>query len=216
MTWRRHWLKTRCEGTGSRDGVKNTRSLPLGVRDGHDAIMFDPNGTDRIFFWHACGNVFAPTPAEKETIQRRCWITSEAEAAGRRQSAGAWRLDAFDALAPGDISPRSGPQPENGDTVTHKVRTCTEVVGEGGRKCILQRASSSTARLLVAPVVNRHTHILHMFVATEILHVPARKHGDCKLVRNILDYMMLCNRRIAGGLAASSNEAQPWCVGRGR
>jgi hypothetical protein len=83
--------------------------------------MFDPNGADRIFFCHACGNVFAPTPAEKETIQRRCWITSEAEAAGRRQSAGAWRLDAFDALAPG--APRGGPQPENGDPVTHRVPT---------------------------------------------------------------------------------------------
>jgi len=29
-----------------------------------------PDGTDQIFFCRACGNVFAPTPAEKEKIQR--------------------------------------------------------------------------------------------------------------------------------------------------
>jgi hypothetical protein len=33
--------------------------------------MFDPDGSDRIFFCQACGNVFAPTPAEKEQIQRK-------------------------------------------------------------------------------------------------------------------------------------------------
>jgi hypothetical protein len=33
--------------------------------------MFDPNGTDRIFYCHACGNMFAPTPTEKERIQQR-------------------------------------------------------------------------------------------------------------------------------------------------
>ena len=89
-------------------------------------------------------------------------------------SAGAWRFGAFDALASGDIvDPGGYPQTENGDTVTHKVRTCAVVVGKDGRKRVLQGASAGTARWLVAPVVNPHTHILHMFVATEILHVPA-------------------------------------------
>ena len=32
--------------------------------------MFDPTGSDRIFFCKACGNAFAPTPAEKEKIER--------------------------------------------------------------------------------------------------------------------------------------------------
>jgi hypothetical protein len=32
--------------------------------------MFDPDGSDRIFLCKACGNVFVPTPAEKERIQR--------------------------------------------------------------------------------------------------------------------------------------------------
>jgi hypothetical protein len=32
--------------------------------------MFDPDGSDRIFLCETCGNVFAPTPAEKEKIQR--------------------------------------------------------------------------------------------------------------------------------------------------
>ena len=32
--------------------------------------MFDPDGSDRIFLCKACGNMFAPTPAEKERIQR--------------------------------------------------------------------------------------------------------------------------------------------------
>lgn len=30
--------------------------------------MFDPDGSDRIFLCRACGNVFAPPPAEKERI----------------------------------------------------------------------------------------------------------------------------------------------------
>jgi hypothetical protein len=32
--------------------------------------MLDPDGSDRIFFCKACENVFAPSPAEKENIQR--------------------------------------------------------------------------------------------------------------------------------------------------
>jgi len=32
--------------------------------------MFDPDGSDRIFFCQACKNVFAPTPAEREQIQK--------------------------------------------------------------------------------------------------------------------------------------------------
>jgi len=32
--------------------------------------MFDPEGCDRIFICQACGNVFAPTPFEKQRIQR--------------------------------------------------------------------------------------------------------------------------------------------------
>ena len=31
--------------------------------------MFGPDGSDRIFFCKACGNVLATTPAEKERIQ---------------------------------------------------------------------------------------------------------------------------------------------------
>jgi cytochrome c5 len=33
--------------------------------------MFGPNGADRIFYCHAGGNMFAPTPGEKERIQQR-------------------------------------------------------------------------------------------------------------------------------------------------
>jgi hypothetical protein len=33
--------------------------------------MFDSEGSDRIYFCQACGNIFAPTPAEKEQIQRK-------------------------------------------------------------------------------------------------------------------------------------------------
>jgi hypothetical protein len=32
--------------------------------------MFDPDGSDWVFLCRACGNIFAPTPAEKEKIQR--------------------------------------------------------------------------------------------------------------------------------------------------
>jgi hypothetical protein len=32
--------------------------------------MFDPDGNDRIFLCETCGNVFAPTPAEKGKTQR--------------------------------------------------------------------------------------------------------------------------------------------------
>jgi hypothetical protein len=32
--------------------------------------MFDPDGSDRVFFCKACGNIFAPTPAGKEKIQK--------------------------------------------------------------------------------------------------------------------------------------------------
>jgi hypothetical protein len=32
--------------------------------------IFDPDGSDRIFFCEACGNIFPPTPAEKQNIQR--------------------------------------------------------------------------------------------------------------------------------------------------
>lgn len=32
--------------------------------------LFDPDGSDRIFFCRACGNIFAPIPVEKQRIQR--------------------------------------------------------------------------------------------------------------------------------------------------